>query len=426
MARGWVTNSCGFYLARFDASDWDFQNNHPLSTPHQSPISTVFYLLFTSIAMGRKRARNEADIDLGPLSSPRKKGSVIRTPRRQRILRDCEVFEGKVSQRKIFHHHGVSQTAGDDILASKDSRTNMQYRCSKKRKLNDTELAVIETFENASFRHSTQSHFTVARHLGFQDVSERTVQRLMSDYGVKIYTAAQQKVMKPERCQERVSLLRGSKFRTTRYWRRFAYSDECHWGLGVAKRARVHRSPGFEARYHSNKIQQRRKRATQQIHIFGLVWHSTDPDKPGKSRLRFYSGTGKKGAMIQPDYRAILTDTVAADMPTGPRGKILLEDNHHSHGHARGSILYEFKEWLKIRWQANIPTSPDLNVIEKIWRLLKQRVKARGHPTGLVQLREWIQAEWDAIDQATINRYIDDMPKRAADICRRGGGLLPY
>ena len=376
--------------------------------------------------MGRKRARNEQKIDLGPRSSPRKKGSVIKSPRRGRILRDCEIFEGIVSQPTIFHHHRVSKTAGESILASGNPRTNKDYRCNKKHKLSDTNLAVMETFEDASFHHGTQSHFTVARHLGFRDVSERTVQRLMANYGVGTYTAAQQKAMKPERCQERVRTLRQPKYRTSRYWRRFGYSDECHWGLGVAKRARVHRRAGFKARYHPNKMQNRRKRAVQRTHVFGAVWYSNDPEKPGKSRLRFYDGTGKKGAMIQADYKAILSDTIKADMPTGQCGKVLLEDNHHSHGHAPGSALHQYKKTLGIRWQANIPTSPDFNVIEKIWRILKQRVKAKGHPKDLAEQKGWIQEEWDAIDQDTINRYIDDMPHRAADICRRGGGLLPY
>jgi hypothetical protein len=203
--------------------------------------------------MGRKRARIEYDIDLGPPASPRKRGSVVRTPRRQRIISDYNAFQGKVSQLRIFTHHGVSKTCGKDILASGEARLNQQYRCSKRRKLNDSDLATIEVFEDASFHHSTQRHFTVARHLGFTDVSESTVQRLMSEYGVKTYTAAQIKAMKPERCLERVQILGVAKHRTTRYWRRFAYSDECHFGLGVVKRVKVHRRPGFAARHNPNK-----------------------------------------------------------------------------------------------------------------------------------------------------------------------------
>jgi hypothetical protein len=77
--------------------------------------------------------------------------------------------------------------------------------------------------------------------------------------------------MKPERCVERVRILGASKYRTLRYWRRFGYSDECHFGLGVAKRAKVHRRQGFAARHNPNKMQIRRKRQVQRIHVFGCV-----------------------------------------------------------------------------------------------------------------------------------------------------------
>jgi hypothetical protein len=67
------------------------------------------------------------------------------------------------------------------------------------------------------------------------------------------------------------------------------------------------------------------------------VWYSDNVDKPGKSRLYFYTGTGAKGAMIQVDYERIIREVVAVDMPTRPSGKVLLEDNHYSHGHKPGS-----------------------------------------------------------------------------------------
>ena len=129
-----------------------------------------------------------------------------------------------------------------------------------------------------------------------------------------------------------------------------------------------------------NKIQ------VQKIHIFGRMLHSNNLDKIGKSRLRFCTGSGAKGAMSIDDYSVILTNTVAVDMPTGRRGKVLLEDNHYRHGHAPKSPLHQVKKVLNIRFHANIniPASADLNVIEKIFGTMKQRVKARGHPKKIL------------------------------------------
>jgi hypothetical protein len=377
--------------------------------------------------MGRKRCRDTTkslpDSDL----PPRKKRAIIDTPRKNRIIQDVETLQGQVSQREIFRRYGVSRRSGQRIIASKDLRSAQGHSNKRKRLLSEQDLATIETFENASFHHGTQRHFTVAQHLSITEPSERTVQRRMREYGVGTYTAAQRKAMTPERCRMRLDILSGDPcYRTLQYWRRFAYSDEAHFSLGVAKRAKIHRRPGFEARHHPNKMQNRRKRHVQKIHVFGFVFYSDNPEISGKSPLHFYIGTGAKGAMIQPDYEAILRQVVVPNMPTGPSGKVLLEDNHHAHGHKPGSPLRKVKEELGIRWEPNMPTSPDLNVQEKIWRALKQRVKARGTPKSLEELRGWIEQEWDDIDQAMINRYIDQQPLRVIDIIAREGGLLTY
>lgn len=377
--------------------------------------------------MGRKRCRDTTkSLPDGNLPL-RKKRSIIDTPRKNRIIEDIETLQGQVTQNEIFRRHGVSTRSGQRIIASGDVRSAQGHRCKRKRLLSAQDLATIETFENASFQHGTQRHFTVAQHLGFTEPSERTVQRLMAEYGVGTYTAAQRKAMTPERCLLRMTTLSDDPcYRTTRYWRRFVYSDEAHFGLGVAKKAKVHRRLGFDARYHPNKMQNRRKRHVQRLHVFGFVYYSDDPEKGGKSPLHFFTGTGAKGAMIQSDYEAILRQVVVPNMPIGSTGKVLLEDNHHAHGHKLGSPLRQVKESLGIRWQPNMPTSPDLNVQEKIWRALKQRVKARGVPKGLPELKGWIQQEWDTIDQGMINRYIDQQPKRVLDIIARQGGLLTY
>jgi transposase len=49
-----------------------------------------------------------------------------------------------------------------------------------------------------------------------------------------------------------------------------------------------------------------------------------------------------------------------------------------------------------------MPTSPDLNVFEKIWRAMKQRVESRGAARSLAELKQWIRLGRDAVDQDMI------------------------
>ncbi|ERF75957.1 hypothetical protein EPUS_01323 [Endocarpon pusillum Z07020] len=59
---------------------------------------------------------------------------------------------------------------------------------------------------------------------------------------------------------------------------------------------------------------------------------------------------------------------------------------------------------LGIKWEMNPPTSPDLNPIETIWRIIKQRLKSRGVIFEEAVLRRAIQEEWDKITLDEINR----------------------
>ena len=54
----------------------------------------------------------------------------------------------------------------------------------------------------------------------------------------------------------------------------------------------------------------------------------------------------------------------------------------------------------------NLPNSPDLNPIETIWRIIKQRLKSRGVIFEEAILRRAIQEEWDKITIEEINRAI--------------------
>jgi hypothetical protein len=55
---------------------------------------------------------------------------------------------------------------------------------------------------------------------------------------------------------------------------------------------------------------------------------------------------------------------------------ILLEDNDGSHGKKTSTnIVARYKAKIGIPWYVNSPRSPDLNIIENVWRMLKQRLE---------------------------------------------------
>ncbi|KAF7505508.1 hypothetical protein GJ744_000755 [Endocarpon pusillum] len=95
---------------------------------------------------------------------------------------------------------------------------------------------------------------------------------------------------------------------------------------------------------------------------------------------------------------------------------VLVEDNDGPHGTKDKAFnkVKALKARLGIQWEMNPPNSPDLNPIETIWRIIKQRLKSRGVIFEEAVLRRAIQEEWDKITLDEINRASSTMPDRVA------------
>lgn len=98
------------------------------------------------------------------------------------------------------------------------------------------------------------------------------------------------------------------------------------------------------------------------------------------------------------------------------KGVVFQQDNAPAH---RGSISYLKSNRVKCieNWPAR---SCDLNVIEGLWKLVKEKVAARG-PFGEELLRQYITEAWEDIPISTINALIDSFPNRLRECIRIHG-----
>lgn len=95
------------------------------------------------------------------------------------------------------------------------------------------------------------------------------------------------------------------------------------------------------------------------------------------------------------------------------------------------------KKWLEenvpvvLKWP---PYSPDLNPIENLWKLLKERIHLKNpklRTLGNTQeaLEELIKAAvevWEDFAEETLNHLIDTMPDRIEAVIRAGGWYTGY
>ena len=70
--------------------------------------------------------------------------------------------------------------------------------------------------------------------------------------------------------------------------------------------------------------------------------------------------------------------------------------------------------------------SPDLNLIENLWLLIKYRIAQRPVARSVQQLEDQVQEEWAAIPLETIQMVIDTMPQRIAEVIAAKGGHTHY
>jgi hypothetical protein len=77
-------------------------------------------------------------------------------------------------------------------------------------------------------------------------------------------------------------------------------------------------------------------------------------------------------------------------------------------------------------WPEN---SPDLNPIENVWRILKQRLRNRNPYGGwtLRELKEALSDIWNnEITVQDFNKFIDSIPERICKVLARRGAQTPY
>ncbi len=101
-------------------------------------------------------------------------------------------------------------------------------------------------------------------------------------------------------------------------------------------------------------------------------------------------------------------------------------DNAHDTRGNKDNQCKQTKRRLSIKWESNPSQSPDLNPIESIWRIIKQRLKNRGPIFDIDELRRAIEEEWDKITMDEINKAIETMSDRVAAVRERDGLPIPY
>ena len=131
-----------------------------------------------------------------------------------------------------------------------------------------------------------------------------------------------------------------------------------------------------------------------------------------------------QGTLDGPAYASLLRHTIPLTLSNlNMQAAYLYQD--HASCHDSKVVQNVFHE-LQLRTLENQPSnSPDLNPLEEVRGLWKDRVRAR-RPKTLNQLRSYAHQEWENLTRDEIRKYIRSMPNRLHEVISFHGNNTKY
>ena len=100
----------------------------------------------------------------------------------------------------------------------------------------------------------------------------------------------------------------------------------------------------------------------------------------------------------------------------------LQQDNDPKH---TPKVAQEFIARNRIKivdWSTN---SPDLNLVENVWKIVKDKVEIRM-PKNIEELKQFLAEEWNAIPENVVNNLIQSMKIRCELILEKDGERISF
>lgn len=247
-------------------------------------------------------------------------------------------------------------------------------------------------------------------------VSARTVRRrLYKDLKLKSFRSAPKPKLSLKNIQDRLAFCRRYRHWTANDWSQVMFSDESTIRQFSVRLPNVRRPPGerYNIRYTSSTVKH-----SPSVMVWGCI------AAEGRGGLWFSAPNTTVKATT---YLSILQDKLPVFMP-------LRNCTVFQHDGAPVHTARIVKNWMADFFPANGLTflegwpgnSPDLNVIENCWVILKRKVAAL-HPTSLPDLKEKLKLVWtEQISPEYCARLVESMPRRIASVIAAHGQSTKY
>jgi transposase len=267
-----------------------------------------------------------------------------------------------------------------------------------------TTVAQDKRLQRIVRRHDEEPSTVIADHLEQQcglHLSAQSVRRRCKEMGLLSLPMTSKPALTEKQKVKRIAFARKHR---ARRWGNVLFSDETTIQLGSRKRVSRRR-----------KGEKKFRRAVKY---------------PGK--VNVWGCFGSKGFGYIYVFRENLTGSLFSTIldecllesakRAVPKQWILQQDNDPKHTSLVARRWLDEHNIKRLDWPAN---SPDLNPIENVWALLKDRV-ANRRPGNLDELEQTIKQEWNALTRDYAFSLISSMPSRLKQVIERDGDAVDY
>jgi transposase len=247
------------------------------------------------------------------------------------------------------------------------------------------------------------------------DVSSKTVCRALKQAGLKAVTKKKKPRLLARHIHQRLDFALRYQNWTVEDWKRVVWSDETKINrLGSDGRQWVWKKP--KSSINDQQIQGTVKFGGGSLMMWGCM---TAKGVGYACRI-----DGRMDAQL---YASILSDELIQTLQYYELDReeiVFQQDNDPKHTSTHARQWFDDNGIEVLQWP---PQSPDLNPIEHLWHSLKRRLAAyETEPSGMHELWQRVEAEWDRIPVQECLDLIESMPRRIAAVLKAKGGHTKY
>ena len=246
-------------------------------------------------------------------------------------------------------------------------------------------------------------------------VSTSTVRRSTHELGFHARVAAKKPFLSNRHTVRRYAFAQEHKNWTIDDWKRVIWTDESSFEIGKnSRQTLVWRRT--DERFHSYCTTPSFKSGRTSVMVWGAFL-------AGKKLPLVFMPPGRRTAVdfVQLVYELTLGPFLDTQETSGKL--VLMEDGAPVHRSNVPKVWREARQVTKMNWPAN---SPDLNPIENLWKVLKDRVQTHHRPKNVNEMKLALEREWENLSPEKLESLVATMPERMKAVVEAKGGATRW